>query len=396
MKAIIGVGGVFVAMVLSAMNVMAEEPASDPWAISAGVNAQYTDNRDGVDGEKESNLDLTGDLRGDLRWRDGNRTRLKLFLAPSVKWHSNPRSTEEGNPQNEEELYGSFGFDLKHSVTPRVGIDLSDTLTYTDDPEVTVGGASVRQSANHWMNSAKAGIGAEVTPKVGAYLTGKSLLKRYDEEEVANEQDEDMLEAEAYLKYLMGSGVNVFGMIGFSDFSNESQSAERGSQLMTYALGAEKIFSPDFTGKVLGGYQTAEYADDQFDSLDTMYGLAEVTLRAASPTRLRLGGMYGFYAPYVRPYSVQKLTSFWGAVDHDVTGRLMVTLKGQLSDGDYEEESEDLPGGSDQMGSISVRGKFQMDRIWSLSAGYAYETWDSDIRESFARNAVDVGVGAAF
>lgn len=396
MKTVTGAIGIVVVVVLSALTVVAQEPASDPWAVSAGVNAQYTDNRDGVDGEKESNLDLTGEVRGDLRWRDGDRTRLNLFLAPSVKWHSNPRTTEEGNPQNDEELFGSLGFDLKHAVIPRVGIDLSDTLTYTDDPEVTVGGASVRQSANHWMNSAKAGVGAEVTPKVGTYVSGKSVIKRYDEEEVANEQDEDILEAEAYLKYLMGSGVNVFGMIGLSDFSNESQLRERGSQVATYGVGAEKIFSPDFTGKVVGGYQTAEYDDGELDSLDSMHGSAEVTLRAASPTRVRLGGLYGFYAPYVRPYSVQKLSSFWGAVDHDVTGRLTVTLKGQVSDGDYEEESAELPGGSDQMGTVSLRGKFQMDRIWALSAGYTYETWDSDVRESFERNVVDVGVGATF
>lgn len=375
---------------------VAQEPASDPWALSAGVNAQYTDNRDGVDKNKESNLDITGEVRGDLRWRDGDRTRLDLFLAPSVKWHSDPRSTEEGNPQNDEELFGSAGFALKHMPVPRVGIDLADTVTYTDDPEITSGGANVRQSANHWLNSARAGVSAEVTQKVGVNVTGESLIKRYDKQAVADEQDEDTVKGNAYLKYLMGSGVNVFGMVGVSDFSNESQVRDRGSQVMTYGVGAEKIFSPDVIGKVVAGYQTAEFDDDAVDSQDTAYGSAEATLRAASPTRVRLGATYGFFAPNVSPYSVQKLASFWGAVDHDITGRLMVTLQGQYSDSDYDEEGPDLPGGSDKLGAVSLRGKYMMDRVWSVTAGYSYENWDSDVRESFDRNTVDVGVKAAF
>ncbi len=376
--------------------VIAQERASDPWSISTGVGVQYTDNRDGVANDKESNFDVNGEVRGDLRWRDGERTLLNLFLAPSVKWHSNPRSTEEGNPQNDQELYGVAGVDFKHMVTPRVNVDMADTVTYTDDPDITVGGTSVRQSANYWLNAAKVGLTTEVVPKVGTYVMGESVIKRYTEGDVADEQDEDTLKGEAYLKYLMGAGVNLFGMVGITDFSNESKVRERGFLVMTYALGAEKVFSPDLTGKVMGGYQTAEYDESDMDSQDTVYGSAEVTLRAASPTRIRLGTMYGFFAPYVRPYSVQKLTSVWGAVDHDVTARLTVTLQGQYSDGDYDEEGEDLPGGSDTLGTGTLRGNFKVNRMWSLTGAYTYENWDSDVRESFDRNTVDLGVKATF
>ncbi len=396
MKAFGSLMVVALAVLTAVGTAMAQESASDPWAVSAGATAQFTDNRDGVDQNKESNLDLTGEVRGDLRWRDGERTRLDLFLAPSVKWHSNPRSVSEGNPQNDEELFGAAGFSLQHRVTPRVGIDLSDKAVYTDDPEVTAGGANVRQSANHWLNTVGAGVSAEITPKVGANVMGEYMIKRYDEETVANEEDEDVLKAEAYLKYLMGAGVNVFGMVGASDFNNESQTRDRGSQVMTYGVGAEKIFSPDVIGKVVAGYQMAEFDDDAIASRDSAYGSAEATLRAASPTRFRVGVTYGFSAPNVRPYSVQQLASVWGAVDHDVTARLTVTLRGQYSNSDYDEEGADLPGGSDDLATVSLRGNFKLDRVWALAAGYTYENWDSDVRESFDRNTVDAGVKAAF
>ncbi len=389
---------VIVAMgaVVTSSVAFAQDPASDPWAFSAGAGVQFTDNRDGTKVNKESNADITADVRGDLRWRDGDRTLLNLFLSPGVKWHSNPRSTEEGNPQNDQELYGSLGVDLKQMVTRRVNVDLSDVVMYTDDPDITVGGASVRQSANYWLNTTRAGVTAELTPKVGTYVVGESVVKRFDEQVVADEQDEDVLKGDVYLKYLMGSGVNVFGVFGVSDFSNESKVRSRGSQVMTYAAGAERMFSPDFTGKVMGGYQTATYDAADLESVDSAYGSADITLRAASPTRVRLGALYGFFAPYVRPYSIQQLTSFWGAVDHDVSARLTLTLQGQFSNGDYDNEGAELPGGSDKLESVSVRGSFKMDRIWSLTGGYTYENWDSDVRESLDRNTCDVGVRASF
>ena len=393
---LIYLGGVVMGMMMVASSTLAQELANNPWSFSTHVGVQYSDNRDGTKADKESNTDVGGEVRGDLRWRDGDRTLLKLFLVPGVKWHSNPRSVEEGNPQNDQELFGSAGLDLRHMVTQRLSVDLADTVTYTDDPDITVGGASVRQNANYLQNFAKVGVNAEVASKVGVGVTGESVIKRYDDDAVALEQDEDILKAEAYLKYLMGSGVNVFGMVGAADFSNESQVRERGSQVITYAIGAEKVFSPDFTGKVMGGYQTAAYDDDSLDSQDSSYGSAEVTLRAASLTRIKLGALYGFFAPYVRPYSIQKLTSVWGLVEHDITGRLTLTVKGQYSNGDYDEEGVDLPGGSDKLGTVSVRGNFKVDHIWSLAGGYTYDNWDSDVRESFDRNTVDLGVTAKF
>jgi hypothetical protein len=384
------------ALLMSVTGVFAQDLVNDPWFFSAGVGVQANDNRDGTKDDKESNIDIIADLRGDLRLQDGERTIFNLFLAPSVKWHSDPRTVEDGDPRNDRELYGAVGVDLRHMVTPRVNIDLADTATYTDDPDITTGGTSVRQNANYLLNSARMGVRAEVAPKVGVGLTGESIIKRYDEDVVAQEQDEDIMKADAQLQYLMGAGVNVFGLIGVSDFNNESTVRDRGSFVMTYALGAEKVFSPDFTGKVMGGYQTAEYNEDDLESLDSPYGSAEVTLRAASPTRIRLGGLYGFYAPYVQPYSVQTLMSGWAAVDHDVTSRLMVTLQGQYSDGNYDEEGEALPGGSDKLATATLRGNFKLDRVWAITGGYTYENWDSEVRESFDRNLVDLGVKASF
>jgi hypothetical protein len=369
--------------------------AVKPWVLSARVGGQYTDNRDGLENDKESNLDFFVEPRADFRYRDGERTLLDLFLVPQVKWHSNPRTAEEGGAQNDSEIFGSVGAELVHQLSPRATINVGDALNYNDDPSISEGGASVRRSASHLRNDAHMGVEGAVTEKASLGVKGSSMIKRYKDDEVAAEQDEDILDGEAYGKYKMGSGFNLLGLIGWSDFRNDSVERERGSSVMSVGVGVEKVFSPDFLGKVTAGYQHAEYDDEAIDALDSPNARGELTFRAAAPTRFRVGAGYGIYAPYVRPYSLQKLTSFNGAVDHDLlANRLTVSLVGQVASGDYEDEGEDLPGGTDDLVSVGVRGDYRFSRNWSLQAGYAYENWDSDVRESFSRNLVDVAVKA--
>jgi len=271
-------------------------------------------------------------------------------------------------------------------------------LSYNDDPEITESGATVRQSSSHWLNDVHAGVDVELSEKVGTSLMGSSIMKRYTDDVVADNQDEDIYQAEADLKYLMGSGYSVFGLIGFSDFNAESSGAgsrDRGSQVLSYGVGVERIFSPDVIGKIAGGYQTAEYDDDALESTDTMNGNAEMTFRAASATRFRVGGSYGYFAPNVRPYSIQTLTAVSGAIDHDVlSDRLTLTLRGQYSEGDYADEGVGLPGGLDKLTTLGISGRYWVQRNWALQAGYTHENWDSDLRESFDRNLVDIGVTA--
>jgi hypothetical protein len=383
-------------VLLMASWAMAQD-AAKPWAASVKTGMQYSDNRDGTDLDKESNVDFYIQPRADLIWRDGVRTTLDVFLSPLAKWHSNPREKADGDPQNETELFGAVGVDLLHQVTPRVKVNAGDTLVYNDDPAIDEGGVGVRESASHILNTVYAALAVEVVPRVSLDVTGNNSMKRYEEEIVAQDQDEDIWDTKARLGYLLGAGYRVFGGVGYSDFSNKSTSRPRGSQVYSAEVGVMKIFNPDIQGTLSGGYQTASYSDEELDDTDTANAEAEMVFRAQSATRFRVGASYGFYAPYVRPYSLQTLTSVRGAIEHDVLPeRLTMTLRGQYSNGEYDEEAEDLPGGSDELLTAGLSANYRISRTWSVGAGYTYETWDSDVRESFDRNYLDASVTAQF
>jgi len=366
-----------------------------PWLFSARSGGVFTDNRDGLKNNKESNLDLFIEPRADYRLRNGDRTLLDLSILPMLKWHSNPRTNAEGGAQNDTELFGTAAMELMHQLSPRVTLSLGDAITYNDDPEVSNGGGNVRASYSHIWNTAHAGVAADLSETLATGVNGSYALKRYTDSVVAKDEDEDILSGEAYLKYKMGSGYNLLGLVGASDFKNKSTTQQRGSQVISAGVGVDKVFNPDYIGKIRGGYQHGAYDNSALDSIDTPNGSAELTLRAASSTRFRLGASYGLYAPYVRPYSIQTLTAFSGAVDHDVLpNRLTLTLDAQYGSGDYKEEGATLPGGTDDMVMVGVSATYRVNRIWSLSGGYDYENWDSDVRESFSRNTVNFSVKA--
>lgn len=363
-----------------------------PWMFSTRVGAQFSDNRDGVKDNKESNVDVYVEPRVDYRFRDGDRSVLDLALLPMVKWHSNPREADEPSAQNDTELFGTALAELSHQLTPRLMLSIGDAITYSDDPEVDNGGGNVRYSNNHIWNNAHASMDYQMTEKLVGGVSGKYILKRYSDSDVAETEDEDIMDGDVNMKYAMGSGYRLLGSVGASQFKNEAVDRNRGSSVYYAGAGVEKTFSPDFIGKVMAGYQHGEYEEDSVDSIDTPNGSAELTMRAASETRFRIGAGYGFYAPYVRPYSIQTLTTVNAGVDHDVLSkRLTVSLDGQYGNGHYKAEG-DLESGDDTMTMASLRANYRLNRNWSVNAGYSIENWDSDVRESFTRNLVDVGV----
>ena len=385
-------------VLMVASRAIAQEPdLAKPYGGSVTVGGQYTDNRDGLKNDKQSNVDLYIEPRGDLYWRDGEHTTLDIFLAPLAKWHSNPRTASDGDPQHRTDMFGSGGIDLSHEFTPLLNLTFNDTLSYDDDPTVDLGGTGVRQNSSVLFNDAHGDITAELTPQVGLELIGHDAIKRYTDSTVAADENEQTVETEADVGYTLGSGYKVFGLAGFSSFDNESTTHSRGANVYSIGLGVEKRLNANVHARVSGGYQDAHYSDTAFDDKGMANGKADLVFRPDSPTRFRVTTMYGFYTPYVQPYSVQKLFAVQGAIDHDLLpARLTATLRGQYSDSEYDAEGAGAPGGSDKLTSAGVDVTYRLNRNWGVTVGYTFENWNSEVREDFSRNTVDASVKASF
>jgi len=373
--------------------------AQGPWLFSGRLGSQFTDNRDGVKTNKESNTDVYVEPRVDYRFRDGERTMLDLSIFPMVKWHSNPRSATSGQGQNDYEYFGSAAVNLTHQLSPRIGFGFSDSLTYNDDPQVNNGGTDARSSDNHYWNIARMELNSKLSETLESSLEAEYSLKRYTDSVVANQSDEDTLDGRAFLKYMTGAGYKLLGYVGGSEFKNKATDRSRGAKVIEVGAGVEKAFSPDLIGKVTGGYQHGEYDNSAIGSIDAPSAAAQLTMRAASETRFRVGANYGLMAANVFPYSVQTMFSVIGAIDHDILPkRLTASLEGQYGRGRYKSENvgvvTDAPGGTEELISVGLRANYIINRTWSVDCGYMFENWDTNVREPFSRDVVDVSVKA--
>ena len=371
-------------------------PEKDPWQLSLTAAAHYDDNRDAIKSNAVSNLDLILRPRAALMY-NLDATFLSLFYEPSYTWHSNPRTIEDGNPQHREEWFQLAGIDVARQISPLVGIKVGDAFAYTDDPNITEGGVAVRQNDTYIGNRAYGSI--DLTPSRATYvrLDGAYSLKRYDEQVIADDQNEDVIESFATAGYTLVPGMSAFGQFGCEMFDNANTNWDRGATAYTFAGGLEKVFNPDFSGRITAGYQQADYSDSILGSKNGWLTRLEGTLGGSCSTRLRLLAEHGYYMPYVRPYSIQEMLTFRATVDHDVTRDLMLSVFGQYTDSDYPSEQSptenlDLPGGHDRMTDIGLSATYRITRSFSCRAGYRFQNWDSDVRESYSHNMIDVSI----
>jgi len=362
--------------------------------VGVTVGAEFTDNRDGLSTNKNASFNVavapSFELRGrPLRWA------LELIYAPSILWRSNPRDIEDGNPQNDTDLYHNLSTRAEYKVDDRSGVRVGDRFSTTDDPDVQSGGTTVREDLSYIYNQVYVEGDMFVSRSIGFGLTSHNTIKRYLEDVVANTSDEDTTDAALTLMADIGNQMFVLAKGTFSDFENASTNSatERGAQTMTYSLGFKKVFTPSTYGLVEGGIQSAEYDNALLTTDDSLYANLQFVIREQEYRFTGFAG-YGIFQPYVRPYSSQKRTFVGINGERTIAEVLTFNVGIQYSNGRYDEVSAGNPAGDDNLFLISARSSYKINRHLAVEVGYQFENWESDLREPFDRNTISVAVKA--
>lgn len=382
---------------MSAMSVLGQaqsQAVGTPWQVSTRMGGVYTDNRDATSSNKQSNLDGIVEPRVDYRYQDADRTSAKITLLPVMKWHSNPRTAAEGSAQNDQDLFGAVELELMHRPTPTITLNAADTVSYNDDPQIADGGETVRQSESYVRNTAQASVDAAQLSGLGTELDIKSETTRYRDDNVAQESDSDLLSGGISPYYGWGSGWTVFGLAEVSEFNHAKAATTEGYSLVMFDAGVNRTFNPVLFAKVMGGYQTIQYNDSDLASENMLNGHAELVFQDAS-MRFNLGAGYEFLPPSDSAYSSQKATTLSGAFDYVVVpDRITVGFESHYMESRYATEGVES-GGTEKMNRIGTHCTYYWTPQWSLIGGYYFENWDSDVRDSYHRNLVEISVRIA-
>lgn len=383
------------------------------WGASATISAQHTDNRDQVDDtvmmkdgkrlEKEDDTDLSIGLKISFQRVIENRYKLYIDYSPNYVYHDNPRDGSEENS-----LDHAVNANIELSPGRRTYVKITDKYWWSGnknwyfadediyDPSIT----EVDEiNDDYYENRFAAHLQYNFSQKNFMLLDGLWRIRRYDDNEIAQDNDEDELNLRMAI---MRSPTRVYSLGFFGEFTT----FDRESSVKDFDFGVDYVSlglqtTIDFFADeswVLNastGYNIMEYEDETMED-NNMMGDSRVELAVHQKEKLRgkFGLRYSKDYASVYPYTSEKNTTFYGCVSR-ILGRnndyiLGADFEYRLRDYELDDLDPDVLAHRESLGlvntdagrdSIFVR-LYLNARVSSkcrASLFYSYEDVDSEV-----------------
>ncbi len=376
------------------------ENTPDTWIYSVEGRAQYQDNRDATENDKEDLFSLwfTPGIRLTV---DDGLTKAYLSYRPSLGWRDNPR-----DDQNDSDLYHALEASIRHQASTRLLVGALNQFEMTDDPRVTEGGVIVREDAGYWYNQAKGWLTYGLSDRSQVGFETSYRMKRYDDSVFADTGDEDRLFVSGDYKRWLAPDLNVFVFVGYDqpDFQGALRGDYRG---YLGGVGVSRLFSDRWTGTLSLGYEALDYTGSWERDTSMPYAMLATEIKPLARLIVNANAEYSLEPSDLSLYASKEYLKL--LLKGTVILSEGLSAYGQVvyANGAYDAvtaiDGEPLPpaqavgDGDDtlmdcQLG-LTVRPRAGR---YSGRLAYEYEDWDSDVRESFTRNSVTVAVSMDF
>jgi hypothetical protein len=368
------------------------EDAGQPVRLSVSVTAESSDNRDATEDNKQSNVDTFLRPRIDVLLGDSN-SMLDLYYAPALRYRSDP-----GENQDETDFQHRFGLNIRHSLSQRLRVRLSDQLLSTDDPQVEENGRVLRSDQSYIMNTAEVAFNYDLFRYSNLDLLIKNRIKRFDEEDVASLSDEDETSVRMQLRHSLTPTLRTLLTGEYRMYSyDETVFFMRDFDSVILAAGLENSFSENVIGSLSAGWQTRDYDDKDIDQGDKPYVRAELSGLLNPDLRVGAVAGYGIRDSDAYPYPSQEYTDFSGFVHSKLTQKLRLKLAGTYRLSTYE-PYQGRPGGDETILVGDVDLVFAATEAISLLVGYRIEDIEADdgVGGSYTENVGRVGATLSF
>ena len=389
-----------------------------PFDVVNRLRLEWDDNIRQVEHNPDSSFKVIEELQFSV---DLNleQTFVSLRYRPSFVWWDN-------RPEDKRDFHHAFDLVLNHKFSPRFSLSMKDTFRIAELPELIEDGAVVRENNDYKYNSIDGTFSTVVRPNTRLDLSGRYVLLRYDDDDVADREDYDQYIVGLSLQHAIVPETMVAGDVRYqtidydSALNRDSDSTQVGGML-------QQEFSPNLLGNLRAGYEYKDLDQSNQSSDESPYGEASLTYLPTPLTRITGGAGYSLYETDVYPFSSQTRTRIFGNIAHDLTAKISLYLSGVYTHGKYD--GDDLPEGaklgdlpakvvqdlvpnatqaqldtplsqsfidslsdkSEDIYQVSARITYKVNRANWLEASWQYSKLDSDLREDFERNRVSVG-----
>lgn len=359
-------------------------PQAKNWQVVNRLRLEYDDNVNETETDEQDSFKIIEQVNLSYNF-NLEQTFLSLRYEPSFTWWSD-------REDDSTDLHHSFDGVLNHSFSRRVSISLKNTFRFAERPEVVERGTVTRENNDFIYNAALAALSYLMNQSTRLEAAGRSVILRYDEDDVAERNDYDILVGGLTVYRTLQPTTALLGEFRYEQLEYEDD--ERNSDTLYAGLGLEHTFNPQFLGSLRAGYQGRDFDQTASGSNDTPYVDATATLIPTARTRLTFGGSFAQVEADIFPYASTERVRLFASLAHDFTAKITGYLTGAYSEFSYDGEDTprgDLPDGDEDLIQFGARATYEVDRRNFLEAGWQLVDSSSDLRNDFTRNRVSIG-----
>jgi hypothetical protein len=370
-----------------------------PFNIFTKLSAEYDDNIRETDQNASDSMKLIAEVEfvGNMR---GETAILSLRYKPAVTWWDN-------RDEDSVDLHHDLDVLLFNRLSERLSFNARNKFRYAELPEAIEGGTVVRQESDFIYNEAAGAVMMQVAPVVRFDVSADYKLLRYQDSAVADRNDYDKISFGAGYRYNLVPETTLGAVVGWEIYDSADRVANRSAD--TYSVGAvvDHMFSPEAQVGVGLGYMTRDYDLSGLSSDSSPYADIRLTLAPSPATRLSLGLGYSLLEADIFPFVSRERLALSVSVSHDVTARINVGAALTYARSDYESDNaiqlqqpdgQPFPArdGSEDSIISSLRVSYQLNVSNWIEAAWYLTSLDSDLREDFERNRLNIGWRSKF
>ena len=317
------------------------------------------------------------------------RTYLGLRYRPTLAWFSD-------RDEDDTDFWHDLDLNFIQKFTPALVLSFSDTLRYSQLPELQDDNFVVRQDDDNYYNSALATLSYNIRPETRLDVSGRHILLRYTEDDHENDNYYSVVGG-LTLRQQLASRTTLLGDLRYQTLVYDEADAayNRDANSVFAGLGAEQTFNPKMIGSLRAGVEQRQYDNDDYGDDTQPYGELSVTFLPSPATRITGSASYSIYESDVSTFLSQNRTYLSLSFAHDFTAKLSFYASGAYAINEYDADNSLTDGAVDADETtilLSARLSYRINRINWIETGVQYVELDSDIvnRESYDRLRWDV------
>lgn len=300
------------------------------------------------------------------------------------------RDPDDTDFQHEADLVFS------HNFTPRLSLNLKETLRIAELPELMDRGNLARQKSDYTYNLLDGVFGYRMSDATRVELGGRYTILRYDEKPFSDTDDYDIYAVGATLRHQLQPETALSVDLRYEQTEYRVLD-ERSSDSIFGGVGLEQIFSPNLVGSIRGGIQQKSFDDSHIGDESSPFGDISLTYLPSPKTRITGGLGYSLFEADVYPFASQDRLLSYVSLSHDLTARVQLFLAGSYQKSKYHSDQAlndpELVGidGEEDVVQGSARLSYMVNRKNYLEASIQYMDFASDLRSDFDRTRVELG-----